>query len=246
MRVEVDNARVVGPVGLLRRAVHHHQAGPGRQLPRRHPADGRERHPVRAAGGRRGRRHQPRGQRGRRVHRRRRSARSTTRSSAATSSPPPRSARSQDNHLAPVVATAPGQEAAVHRHLQRGEPGPVRPGQQVPAPWPRASSPTWPRPTSSRSRRCRTTTAPPTTAWSPPTRRISKLTAADRRGRRPALRLARDRPGQRPGRRPAGRQHPGRVPVQPGRGDVRRRGRAARSTGPPPAPRSPRRRASRR
>ncbi len=63
MRVEVDNARVVGPVGLLRRAVRHHQARPGRQLSRRHPADGRERHPVGTAGGRRGRRVQPRGQR---------------------------------------------------------------------------------------------------------------------------------------------------------------------------------------
>ena len=40
-----------------------------------------------------GRRHQPRGQRRRRVHRRDRRRRSTTRSSAATSSPPPRSAR---------------------------------------------------------------------------------------------------------------------------------------------------------
>ena len=45
-----------------------------------------------------------------------------------------------------------------------------------------------------------------------------KLIARDQGGRRPDLRLPRDRPGQRQGRRPARRQHPRRVPVQPRRG----------------------------
>ena len=63
------------------------------RLPRRHPADGRERHPVRAAGGRAGRRDQPARSTSATCSPARRSARSTTRSSAATSSPPPRSAR---------------------------------------------------------------------------------------------------------------------------------------------------------
>ena len=55
---------------------------------------------------------------------------------------------------------------------------------------------------------------------------LTKLTDGDHRGRRPALRLARDRPGQRPGRRPAGRQHPRGVPYNPARVHVRRPWRA--------------------
>jgi uncharacterized protein len=133
MRVEVDNARVVGPSDSFRRAVHHHQAGPGCQLSRRHPADGRERHPVGAAGGRRGQRVQPRGQRGRRVHRcddrpdrllavrRVLHRRHHARRGAGQPPGPGRGDRSP-------------QEAAIDRHLQRGEPGPVQPGQQVPGP----------------------------------------------------------------------------------------------------------------
>ena len=62
---------------------------------------------------------------------------------------------------------------------------------------------------------------------------------ADRRDRhrgRPALRLARDRPGRRQGRRPAGRQHPRGVPLQPGPGDLRRLRLRAASTGRRPRP----------
>ena len=66
--------------------------------------------------------------------------------------------------------------------------------------------------TSWASRRCRTTTARPTTA--PPTRRdVRGLHRRDRGGRRPALRVPPDRPGEQPGRRRAGRQHPRRLPV---------------------------------
>jgi uncharacterized protein len=51
---------------------------------------------------------------------------------------------------------------------------------------------------------------------------LTKLTDAIVAAGRAALRLARDRPRQRPGRRGAGRQHPRRVPVQPGAGVLRR------------------------
>ena len=84
--------------------------------------------------------------------------------------------------------------------------------------WPQGVVDNLPRRTSWRWRRSRTTTAPPTTAWSRPTRRSTKLTDAIVAAGGPRVPVALDRPGQRRGRRPAGRQHPGGVPVQPGRG----------------------------
>ena len=98
-------------------------------------------------------------------------ARSTTRSSAATL----------------IAATharhGPAQRPAARRRDRRRAPSssrwrrttsrtsrPATPPRSTSAS-PRASSPTWPSPTSSRSRRCRTTPAPPTTASSRPTRR---------------------------------------------------------------------------
>ena len=69
------------------------------------------------------------------------------------------------------------------------------------------------RPTSSRSKRCRTTTAPPTTATVDADRDLRRADRGDPGRRRPDLRVPPDRPGGRPGRRRAGRQHPGRLPV---------------------------------
>ena len=117
-----------------------------------------------------------------------------------------------------VTATAGHGEAAVGRDVQRREPRAQGPGQRSTTRWPRASSPTSPRPTSWRWRRSRTTAAPTDDGIVAADQTLTKLTAADRRRRRPALPVARDRPGQRPGRRPARRQHPRRVPVQPGPG----------------------------
>jgi hypothetical protein len=78
----------------------------------------------------------------------------------------------QDNHLAPVVATAPLKKQLSIATYNVENLAPSNPDSKFQA-LPRASSPTWPRPTSSRSRKCKTTTAPPTTAWWLPTRPLA-------------------------------------------------------------------------
>ena len=188
-----------------------------------------------------GRRLQPGGQRRRRVPGARRSAPWTIREfggyTIAATTPRHRAAQqpaADGGHVA-------GQEPARRRHLQRREPGPDRPGLEVPARWPRAWSPTWPRPDIVAVEEVQDNDGATDDGVVAADQTINKLTDGDRRRRRPALRLARDRPGQRPGRRPAGRQHPRGVPVQPGPGDLRGSRRRARSTARPPARRWSRR-----
>ena len=138
--------------------------------------------------------------------------------------------------ISPAVTATPRQtQAAVGRDLQRREPGARRPRREVRSARRRASSPTSPRPTSSRLEEIQDNNGATDNGV---VAADQTLTQADRRDRgrgRPALRLARDRPGRRPGRRPARRQHPGGVPLQPRAGDVRRPRRRRRSTGRRPA-----------
>ena len=128
MRVEVDNARVVGPSDSYGEQYITTKPDQDAQLPRRHLADGGERHPVRAAGGRR----RPTAPTPRSTWATcspaRRSARSTTPSSAATSSPPPRSARCRATTWPPVVATGrPRSSCRSRPTTSRTWPRPTRP-----------------------------------------------------------------------------------------------------------------------
>ena len=132
--------------------------------------------------------------------------------------------------------------------LQRREPRPGRSAGEVPARSARRSSATCARPTSSRSRRSRTTTGPTNDATTDATATYSALIAAIQAGRRPGVRVPPDRPGRRPGRRRAGRQHPRRLPLpHRSRPVVRRPRRAGRRSARPrcsgagrrPAARSP-------
>ena len=125
---------------------------------------------------------------------------------------------------------------ARRRHLQRGEPRPERPAVEVRrARQPGRHEPRQPR-TSWRWRRCRTTTDRRTTAVVAADQTLDQLRRRDRRGRRPGVPVASDRPGRRRRRRRAGRQHPGRVPLPHRPRAVLRR--PSGRDGRPPRPRS--------
>jgi hypothetical protein len=110
----------------------------------------------------------------------------------------------QDNHLAPVVATAaPKKQLSIATYnvenLAPGNPDSkfAALGQGIVT---NLASPT-----SSRWRKCRTTTAPPTTAWSPPTRRSASWSRPwSRRRARTTTRVRSTRSTTRTAASPAG------------------------------------------
>ena len=151
----------------------------------------------------------------------------------------------QHNHLARGTATAQGAKQLAVATYNVENLAARRPRRPSTSAWPRAWSPTSPSPTSWPSRRSRTTSAPTDDGTVAADQTLTKLTDAIVAAGGPRYQLARDRPGRRQGRRPARRQHPRRVPVRPARVSFVDRGRR-RSTARPRARRWSRATATRR
>ena len=251
MSAQVRDARVVGRQHRARRAVGDRQATGRTPPPRRRalrlvrgaelrPAEDRVADPA----GRANPSPRPTSATADRRHRR---ARWTTTSSAATHLPAAELGTVEEADTDREATRAQQGRRAGGRHLQRGEPRARRPRGQVRPARRGRGRPTWPPRTSWRWRRSRTTAAPPTTAWSPPTRPLTELTDAIVAAGGPATSGAQIDPvDDQDGGQPGGNIR-GRLPLQPRAGLLHRPARrrrhhrrrmspktAARPRSPPP------------